>query len=65
MVIVLPNLIISKFMHQNFIEKYEWIEYITIYHHAKFEVEYKLVQEETKKKNLHINSYKLRISMNS
>jgi hypothetical protein len=36
-------------LHKKFIQKYEWIEHISIYHHSKFEVEQKLVQEETKK----------------
>jgi hypothetical protein len=39
-------------VHQKFIKKYEWIEHVSIYHHAKFEIEQKLMQEETKKKKL-------------
>ena len=48
-VTVLQNVITPKFLHKKFIQKYEWIEHISIYHHSKFEVEQKLVQEETKK----------------
>jgi len=60
---VLQNVITPKFLHKKFIQKYEWIEHISIYHHSKFEVEQKLVQEETKKieRNLHMNSCGLRI----
>ena len=36
-VTLLPNLITQKFVHQK-IQKYEWIEHVSIYHHAKFEV---------------------------
>jgi len=54
---VLPILITPRFVHKKFIQKYEWIENISIYHHAKFEVEQKFVQEGTKKRNLHLNSY--------
>ena len=53
---VLPILITPRFVHKKFIQKYEWIEHISIYHHAKFEVEQKFVQEGTKKRNLHLNS---------
>ena len=37
-VTVLQTLIILKFVHQRFIEKYEWIEHVSMYHHDKFEV---------------------------
>jgi hypothetical protein len=37
------------------------VEHVNIYHHAKFEVEQKFVHEETKKRNLYMNSCGLRI----
>ena len=55
-VTVLPNLITQKFVHQK-IQKYEWIEHVSIYPHAKFELEQKFVQSETKKRNQHLNGY--------
>jgi len=39
-------------MHKKFIQKYECRENVSIYHHAKFEVEQKFVHEETKKEKL-------------
>jgi len=44
-------------VHQKFQQKYRWIEHVNIYHYAKSEVEQKFVQEEIKKRILHLNSY--------
>ena len=60
-VTVLPTLIASKFVHQKVIQKYKWIEHISTYNHKKFEIEQNFVQKETKKRNLHLNSCRLRI----
>ena len=43
-VTVLPILITLKFVHLKFQQKYEWIEQISIYHHAKFEMQLKFMQ---------------------
>ena len=51
---VLSTLITLKFVHLKFQQNYEYIEHASIYHHAKFELEQKFVQEETKKRNLHL-----------
>ena len=48
---VLPNLITPKFVHQKFIQKYKWIEHVSIYHHAKW-FNKNLRKKKRKKENL-------------
>ena len=60
-VTILPFELTLKFVYLKFQQKYEWIEHTSIYHHAKFEIEKKIVQEETKKRNLHLNSSGLQL----
>ena len=51
-VTVLSNLITFKFVHQKFIQKYEWIEHVSIYHHTKFEVEQNMCKKKQKRETL-------------
>ena len=60
-VTVLPTLISLKFVHLKFQQKYEWIENVSIYHHAKIEMQLKFVLWETKKRNQPMNSSGLRV----
>jgi hypothetical protein len=47
---MLPNMIAPKPLYEKFIQKYRWIEYTWIYHHAKFDLEpKKIVQREIEK----------------
>jgi hypothetical protein len=46
-----------KPVYENSSKKCRWIEHASIYNHAKFEIEQKLVWGETKWINHHLNSY--------
>ena len=49
---MLPNLITPKFVQKRFIKKFEWIQHISIYHHAKFNVEKNCARRNKKKENI-------------